>query len=166
MKTIFLCLRKTSAFGKKFETPQLDILPLPGQSKGWTWCVYHLAQSWMWCWLFGFLCTERAKLQVSLSLGCCEVSVSGCTPGRGGWLQECTLRPAVHPGSCTPSNTAQGGFEAGGWRLHCQKESLIPSVQARHLCEPAQGAPSEERDGALSHFLPRLPTTVLGNLYL
>lgn len=39
-------------------------------------------------------------------------------------------------------------------------------MQVRHLCEPAQEAQSEERDGVLSHFLPRLPTTVLGNLYL
>lgn len=74
-------------------------------------------------------------------------------------LQRSTLGSA-------PPHRARGVFAAEGWRLCCQKESPSPSVQVRHLCEPAQNAQSEERDGVLSHFLPRLPTTVLGNLYL
>lgn len=111
----------------------------------------------------GYLGTEKANPEVSLSSLHCKVTVSGSTVGQGGQLQRCLVcSEAQHPGICSTSDAALGVFATEGWRLCCQKESLSPSVQVRHLCEPAQ----EERDGVLSHFLPRLPTTVLGNLYL
>lgn len=115
----------------------------------------------------GYLGTDRANSQVSLPLLHCKVAVSVRSAGQGRQLQRGTVCPgAQHTAVCTTSDTAWGVFATEGWRLCCQKESPSPSVQARHLCEPAREAQSEERDGVLSHFLPRLPTTVLGNLYL
>lgn len=50
---------KTSGFDTKVETFPATNPPLPGtnrftQSRGWTVCMYHLAQSWVCCWLFGY----------------------------------------------------------------------------------------------------------------
>lgn len=160
---------KTSGFGSKVETFQLQILPCQvptvlfrvgaEQDAFTTWLKAGCA--------LGYLGTERANPQVPLSLLHCKVTVSGSTAGQGGQLQRGTVCPVEqHPGVGTTSDTAQGVFATEGWRLCCQKESPGPSVQVSPLCQPAQKAQSEERDGVLSHFLPRLPTTVLGNLYL
>lgn len=50
---------KTSGFDTKVETFPATDPPLPRtnsfiQSRGWTGCIYHLAQSWVCCCLFGY----------------------------------------------------------------------------------------------------------------
>lgn len=162
MKIMFQSEIKTSGFDTKVETFPSTDPPLPRtnsfiQSRVWTECIYHLAQSWVCCWLFGYWESKPTGSSFIAALQ------GDSTAGQG--RQLCV--PCVkHPGVCTTSDTAQGVFATEGWRLCCQKESLSPSVQVSPLCQPAQSAQSEERDGELSHFLPRLPTTVLGNLYL
>lgn len=157
---------KTSGFDTKVETFPATNPPLPGtnrftQSRGWTVYMYHLAQSWVCCWLFGYWESKpRGFFFIATLQG--DSVWQYCWPGR--------TAPEVPGVLCSTApwdlhhlgDAALGVFATEGWRLCCQKESLSPSVQVRHLCEPAQ----EERDGVLSHFLPRLPTTVLGNLYL
>lgn len=84
---------------KSLRLPQLQIVPLPGtkhfiQSRGWTQCMYHLAQGWEGCWSVGNLSTERGKLQASLSLTRYKATVLGCTAGGG------RAAPEAHLASC------------------------------------------------------------------
>lgn len=114
----------------------------------------------------GYLGTERANPQVPLSLLPCKVTGSGVLLAREGSSRGALCALCAAPWGLHPLRHSAGRFATEGWRLCCQKESPSPSVQVSPLCQPAQSAQSEERDGVLSHFLPRLPTTVLGNLYL
>ena len=126
-------LRKKSAFDKKFEIPQLQILLLPGtncfiQSRGWTRCMYRLAQSWVWCWLFQYLSTERANLQVSLSLTCYKVTVSGCTAGRG------RTAPEVHLATCSAPRELHHLRHSTGRVCNRRMEATLPKGVPDFFC--------------------------------
>lgn len=130
MNIMFQSEIKTSGFDTKVENFTATDPPLPGansfiQSRGRTGCIYHLAQSWVCCWLFG---CWVSKPQVSLSLLHCKVAVFGSTAGQGGQLQRGTVCPAAqHPGVCTTSQST-------GSVCSRRMEAVLPKGVPESLC--------------------------------
>lgn len=135
---------KTSGFDTKVETFPATGPPLPGtnnfiQSRRWTGCTYHLAQSWVCCWLFGYW--ERKLRGFSFITTLQGDSVwQYCWPGRTGAqcaLQHLTLgsaSPQVQHWECLQQKDGGCAAKRSPWVPLCKSDisvSLLRRLKVR-----------------------------------